>query len=622
MVLLNDARRNPGIYLPLVLLVPVVVRYRRRLRQQLRANGEMVMREGLKSMRQSLTALSTTLLMTLPIPALLWFLAWRLRVAGGADAYTEALAAALQAVATNIFLLYGVYQICAPKGIAEAYFGWPADRLRIVTRNLRWFIPVLVVAILGIMTSARLALSQRFEAQGRPLYLVSMVALSVLLFRVLRPAKGTLTPWLDTKRNAFLRRVKYPVFVVLFSTPLLLAVVASVGYYYTAVRLTGSFFRTLLILFWALVLESLALEWIALAQRKLTLIETRRRYAALSAEEKEQIGGAQTEDEPADISAISGQVRRLLSLGIAIGTLAILYSIWAEVLPAFGVLDRVELWSYMEKVTETVKSVDGSVRTQTVDKLVPVTLAGVLWALIAFALTVSAVRNIPGLIELMVLQRLPLDSGLRYALTTVTRYLIVLVGMAVGFQFLGVGWSSVQWLAAAVSVGLGFGLQDIFANFVSGLIILFERPLRVGDTVTIGDTNGTVTQIRIRGTTIRGWDGKDLVVPNKTILTTNLLNWTLSDSMSRVDFLIAPDYGTDIEKVRRILLEIAAQDPRVMKDPPPTVTFSGFGAAALDFRLSVFVESVADRGEVTNDVNMEIGRRFAEEGIGVLGKKL
>ena len=214
----------------------------------------------------------------------------------------------------------------------------------------------------------------------------------------------------------------------------------------------------------------------------------------------------------------------------------------------------------------------------------------------------------------MVLQRLPLDSGLRYALTTVTRYLIVLVGMAVGFQFLGVGWSSVQWLAAAVSVGLGFGLQDIFANFVSGLIILFERPLRVGDTVTIGDTNGTVTQIRIRGTTIRGWDGKDLVVPNKTILTTNLLNWTLSDSMSRVDFLIAPDYGTDTEKVRRILLEIAAQDPRVMKDPPPTVTFSGFGAAALDFRLSVFVESVADRGEVTNDVNMEIVRRFAEEG--------
>jgi potassium efflux system protein len=560
--------------------------------------------------------------MTLPVPALLWLLAWRLREAGGTNPNSEALAAALQAVATNLFMLYGIYQICAPKGIAEAYFGWPADRLRILTRNLKWFIPVLIVSVLGIMTAARLFLSQRFEAQGRPMFLIAMVALSALLFRVLKPAKGAMTPWLAVKAGSFAQRMRYPVYAALVATPLVLAGTAAVGYYYTALRLSGCFFRTLLVLFWAIVFESLAAEWIALAQRKLTLIDARRRFAALTAEERESMAGAQPAEEAVDVSAISRQVRRLLSLAVILGTLVTLHAVWVEVLPAFGVFDKVQLWSQTVKVTETVAAPDGTQRTSTIDKTMPVTLGSLLWALAALALTISAVRNIPGLVELMVLQRLPLDSGLRYALTTVIRYLIVIVGGVIVCGLVGIGWSSVQWLAAAVTVGLGFGLQEIFANFVSGLILLFERPLRVGDTVSIGDIHGTVTQIRIRGTTIRTWDGKDLIVPNKSLITGNLLNWTLTDSMSRLEFTVAPDYGTDPAEVRRILLEIAAQDSRVLREPEPAVTFSAFGAAALEFRLSVFVNAVTERGPVTNDINTEIARRFAEAGIGVQGKKL
>ena len=111
--------------------------------------------------------------------------------------------------------------------------------------------------------------------------------------------------------------------------------------------------------------------------------------------------------------------------------------------------------------------------------------------------------------EIVILQRLPLDAGARYAASTVSRYLIVVTGFLLGFRAVGIGWSSVQWLIAAMTVGLGFGLQEIFANFVSGIILLFERPIRVGDTVTIGDITGTVTRIQIRATTILDWDNKD-----------------------------------------------------------------------------------------------------------------
>ena len=127
---------------------------------------------------------------------------------------------------------------------------------------------------------------------------------------------------------------------------------------------------------------------------------------------------------------------------------------------------------------------------------------------------------------------------------------------------LGVTWSSVQWLVAAVSVGLGFGLQEIFANFVSGLLLLVERPVRVGDTITVGGVTGTVTRIRIRATTIQDWDLKELVVPNKDLVTGHLLNWTLSDAANRVTVFVGVAYGSrDAEQVTRVLREIVAARP-------------------------------------------------------------
>ena len=197
----------------------------------------------------------------------------------------------------------------------------------------------------------------------------------------------------------------------------------------------------------------------------------------------------------------------------------------------------------------------------------------------------AAVKNIPGFLDLTILNRVDLDQGMSYAITTVARYIIALVGLLLAFGALGVTWSKVQWLAAAMTVGIGFGLQEIFANFVSGLIILFERPIRLGDIVTVGDVSGSVTRINIRATTVTDWDRREFVIPNKEFITGKLLNWTLTDPITRVVVPVGIAYGSDTALAEKLLLKLAAENPHVMKDPAPRAVFTGFGDSSLDFKL-------------------------------------
>jgi len=162
---------------------------------------------------------------------------------------------------------------------------------------------------------------------------------------------------------------------------------------------------------------------------------------------------------------------------------------------------------------------------------------------------------------------------------------------------------------------LGFGLQEIVANFVSGLIILFERPIRIGDTITLGDVSGTVSRIHIRATTLIDFNRKEIVVPNKTFITERLTNWSLTDQITRVQIPIGIAYGSDCDKAREILLEIARNNSLVLSDPEPMALFLEFGDSALNFELRVYVDSIGNRLPVINELNTRIHRRFADEGI-------
>ncbi len=170
-------------------------------------------------------------------------------------------------------------------------------------------------------------------------------------------------------------------------------------------------------------------------------------------------------------------------------------------------------------------------------------------------------------------------------------------------------------LSAATSLGIGFGLQEIVANFISGIIILFERPIRVGDMVTVGDSVGVVSRIQIRATTILTRDRQELLVPNKEFITGRLLNWSLTDQITRLVIPVGVAYGSDIPLSMKIITEVAENNEYVSKDPQPFVTFESFGDNSLTLILRAFTDSVDYRLKAVSTLHEEINRRFNEAGI-------
>ncbi|RMG10668.1 MAG: hypothetical protein D6731_17055 [Planctomycetota bacterium] len=363
-----------------------------------------------------------------------------------------------------------------------------------------------------------------------------------------------------------------------------------------------------------------------------------------------------SDDAALDLAAVRSQSLQLFRFLVAVFVVSGLLAIWAEVLPALGQLERVQLWprfavvDLQEAEAFTVLERAGAVSEgppagtpapapapaapspQPVSPnaapsaeggetapapLVPrvLTLADVGLAFLALLLTLALVRNLPGVLEIVLFERLPMDAGGRYAAIAVTRYVLVLGGASYALGRLGITWSSVQWLAAALTFGLAFGLQEIFANFVSGLILLAERPIRIGDVVTVGAVNGKVTRIRIRATTIQQWNGKELVIPNKNFVTGDVINWTLSESRIRIEMPVGLAYGSATALAKEILLEVARGHPDVLAEPEPSAFFLGFGASTLDFELRVWVPDPSFIPEVREDILQGIQRRFAAAGL-------
>ncbi len=224
-------------------------------------------------------------------------------------------------------------------------------------------------------------------------------------------------------------------------------------------------------------------------------------------------------------------------------------------------------------------------------------------------------RRIPGLLEIFLRQRVKLHAASAYAFTRVFQYVstILLVIFVVGA--LGGSWSSMQWAVAALSLGIGFGLQEIVANFICGLIILFEQPIRVGDTVTVGDISGKVTRIQMRATTIRDPDNRELLVPNKQFITSQLLNWSLTDSVTRRVIHIGVAYGTDMDQAMTIVSDVARQEALVLADPQPIITFDDFGESSLRITLRYYIDQLDQVLAVDSRLRLQINRRYNEAGI-------
>jgi len=206
------------------------------------------------------------------------------------------------------------------------------------------------------------------------------------------------------------------------------------------------------------------------------------------------------------------------------------------------------------------------------------------------------------------------DVGSRYAAFALIRYALLAVVYMVAMLNVGFSFETIGWFATAASVGLGFGLQEIVANFISGLILLFERPIRVGDIVTIGATSGTVEEISMRATVVTNWERQSLIIPNKKFVTENLTNWTRNDRVMRRDLAVRVAYGTDVEAVLRLLDGIVGGHPAVLADPPHRIWFQEFGPYGIEFKV-LFFTHIEDGLRTRSELHAAISARFAAEGI-------
>ncbi|RMH87883.1 mechanosensitive ion channel protein MscS [Lysobacter pythonis] len=588
----RDVVKSPITYGLIVLVFAGLLWLRRRIPEQMDAIASQVRNVYRDNFLLTVKAFGLTILMALPLPVTFWLLGYMLQSLGaGVVPDIEALGQALLVLAGMGWVLGLMRALIMPNGLADAHMNWSRARLR----NLRaaWRIGaaiLLPMAFVGLWALFR-QVDQAVVVHARLAIILLSLGLGGLSWRLLRRAE--LWRGRDRRLRLMLNASLPLCFVAV-------AVLAGVGFVYSSSLLLNAILASLTVLLLVQVIHSLLLRWLLLGERALAIKQLDRGDEVVDVESGERHDESGSAIELVDVSAQSRRMVNLLRMVLII--IGLLWA-WSDLLPALFRFEGVNLWYY------TSKSADGgSVQNA-------VTLLDVLAGLFVLVLTLSLARNLPGLTEMVLSRQQHIGASMRYTITTLLRYGVVIVGTLSAFSLFGLRWSQLQWMAAALTVGLGFGLQEIFANFVSGLILLTERPFRVGDVITIDGITGTVTRIRTRATTVQDFENKELIIPNKTFITGQVTNWTLSDNVTRLTIPVGVAYGSPVEKVHELLLKAGREHPRVMSEPPPRTWFLAFGASSLDFELRVFVANMGDRLDTTSELHGTIAATFAAHGI-------
>ncbi len=245
----------------------------------------------------------------------------------------------------------------------------------------------------------------------------------------------------------------------------------------------------------------------------------------------------------------------------------------------------------------------------------PVTLASIIlfFLMIIFFYFFSKAFN--RFLLKRILHRFGVEKGLQFTLTRVSHYLLMITGTVIAFQFIGIDLSGLAVIFGLLSVGIGFGLQNITSNFVAGLILLFERPIEIGDRVMIGDLEGDVTAINIRSTTIRTLNNVSIIVPNSDFISNKVVNWSHGDTRVRIEVKIGVAYNSDLDLVLNTLKEIAREHPKVLSIPEPEVIFESFGDFAWNLNLRVWLPDPHYHHQIRSELNCAIVRKFRQKQI-------
>ena len=281
-----------------------------------------------------------------------------------------------------------------------------------------------------------------------------------------------------------------------------------------------------------------------------------------------------------------------------------MYLQWNDLASVLRYLNTIQLWTNEEYINGTKVVTDY------------LSLANILFAIFILVITSVLNKNLPVILErLMLLKKGVNQKSTSYTVKVIVSYLIMGLGIVMAAGAIGIKWENLQWLVAALSVGLGFGLQEIFGNFVSGIILLFERQLRVGDIITLNGLSGTVSKIRIRSTTIISFENKEVMIPNREFITSALTNWSLTSTVTKLEFVVGVAYDADVEKAKNLLRNIIYRCRYISKEHASLIYVSELAASSVNITVEVYVNAIGDRKLTMDYLSRETLSTFAQNGI-------
>ncbi|NCD32853.1 MAG: mechanosensitive ion channel [Spartobacteria bacterium] len=561
------------------------------------------------SFAYTLETLFYTCVFALPIPLLIRTFALSLKsTVTDTSILIQGCAQGLLSASALLAMISLLRQTVCPNGLAELHFGWARATLAAFSRELYLFSFGAVPLVFIIAFNVQSTLGMDEEGDGRVAFTLLMLLTTAFSYRLLRKRSVIRQ---EFQRHCIATNEKHWAMLwlpIAACVPAVLAIIAGMGYGYASVQLTQRAFLSVLFMFSLLIVRDMLIRWLMLVERRLRYrdavrrLEESRAERSRSEEKSDNRQDLSVDIPPIDFGHLGDKAKRLIRTGMIFGAIIGIWSIWINALPLFNYLDEARL---PVSLTSFISGGEQSV----------LTLGDIASLVITIVLTIIAVSNLPGLIELLLLQSVHFDAGARYAITKLTQYAIVMTGIIFSAGALGFRWENIQWLVAALSVGIGFGLQEVVANFICGILILFERPVRVGDIITIGDTTGIVSRVRMRATTVVNWERQEQLIPNKEFITGRVLNWTLSDTVNRVVINVGIAYGSDVSRALAILSSICEANKNILRDPKWMVHFDGFGDSSLNLILRAYIPSMDNRLETITQLNTAIHEQFNANGI-------
>ncbi|CAD83597.1 mechanosensitive ion-channel; protection against hypoosmotic shock [Candidatus Blochmanniella floridana] len=500
------------------------------------------------------------------------------------------------------FIISGYF--ASPHGLFITHFGWPKKRIQqVFSKHYPWSVTIIISLITTLITINNYNNREFSNTLGRLCFLI----LCIYLTFITNTLKHSGLPLYLNKYDSTDNIVNRSLWNIMICAPIIAAISCFFGYLFAAqillIRLEASLFIWILLL----IIYHIIRRWMFIQRRRIALERAKKKRAtqlilrsknqpdlSYKLSHKEQFTISHDNNKKSlDLDTISAQSLQLIRSIITLVAVLFMILLWSELRFAFSFLENITLWD----VTSTIKGIDN---------IRPITLNAFLTVIVVIIITTITVRNLPSFLELTLLQYLNLNPGTEYAVIALTKYIIMLLGSLIGLSLIGIEWVKIQWLIAALGVGLGFGLQEIFANFISGLIILFEKPIRIGDTITIKNFTGSITRINTRATIITDWDHKEIIVPNKEFITKQFTNWSLSDTTTRITLRIPAPLKIDSKEITNVFTKIIKSSPLVLKTPPPEVYLIDLQYGFPIFEIRLYTINLKSRVPLRHQINIKI----------------